>query len=199
VSRSSLPLPQMIQSGSTPRISQPGGETRWPGDRDTWRACGPRPWRRPPGRRRAMADRDSRLVFELDPLAPLRLLAGYVAGKRGDIGTNRHAAGIGWSHTLELTSRRRPPSPRGLQPSQPAETACQRAHPGSGLPTPHRRTFASAVLASARSMTTSLRHPWLRLSSTPAHGAWAAPKPGWASWPARSEITRGLQRCGGGR
>jgi len=41
---------------------------------------------------------------------------------------------------------------------------------GSGLPVPHRRTFAAANLAFAHSMFAALRHPWLRLQTTPATG-----------------------------
>ena len=42
----------------------------------------------------------------------------------------------------------------------------------SGLPMPSRRTFAPAIVASALSEPPALRHPWLRLPSTPAreHG-----------------------------
>ena len=46
----------------------------------------------------------------------------------------------------------------------------------SGLPTPHRRTFAAPILGSALSGLPALRHPWLRWSATPAPGAWAAPR-----------------------
>jgi len=41
---------------------------------------------------------------------------------------------------------------------------------GSGLPVPHRRTFAAGILPSALSMPAALRHPWLRLPTTPAPG-----------------------------
>jgi hypothetical protein len=49
------------------------------------------------------------------------------------------------------------------------------ARHGSGLPIPRRRTFASAILASAHSDLAALRHPCLRWPATPARGAWAAP------------------------
>lgn len=39
---------------------------------------------------------------------------------------------------------------------------------GSGLPVPHRRTFAVAILASAHSMLAAFRHPWLHWPATPA-------------------------------
>ncbi len=44
----------------------------------------------------------------------------------------------------------------------------------SGLPTPHCRTFAAAILASALSEASALCHPWLRWPPTPVPVAWAA-------------------------
>ena len=41
---------------------------------------------------------------------------------------------------------------------------------GSVLPVPRRRTFAAGILPSALSMPAALRHPWLRLPTTPAPG-----------------------------
>jgi hypothetical protein len=61
--------------------------------------------------------------------------------------------------------RRRPASAR----------ASESVGDGSGLPVPRRRTFTPALRASAHSELTALRHPWLRLSATPALGARAAP------------------------
>jgi len=46
---------------------------------------------------------------------------------------------------------------------------------GSGSPVPCRRTFAPAIVASAHSEPPALRHPWLRLPSTPAPRARATP------------------------
>jgi len=46
----------------------------------------------------------------------------------------------------------------------------------SGLPMPRRRTLATGILPSARSMLPALRHPWLRWSATPAPGARATPR-----------------------
>ena len=45
-----------------------------------------------------------------------------------------------------------------------------------GLPMPRRRTLTSGILPSVRSMLTSLRHPWLRSSATPAPGTRATPR-----------------------
>jgi len=42
--------------------------------------------------------------------------------------------------------------------------------PPLGSARARRRTLAAPILGFARSMLTSLRHPWLRLSATPAPG-----------------------------
>ena len=74
-----------------------------------------------------------------------------------------------------------PPCPaRTVQPAHLPASSPSSASPGlpprSGLPMPRRRTPAAAFQAFTRSMLTSLRHPWLRLSATPAPGARAAPR-----------------------
>jgi hypothetical protein len=83
-----------------------------------------------------------------------------------------------------LAMARPPGEPRGKQTQAQRDAAARHHAPcrlgeascvSSGLPMPHRRTFATAILAFAHSVLTALRHPCLRLSATPAPGAWAAP------------------------
>ena len=87
---------------------------------------------------------------------------------------------------LSPSGLRSPPTPaqgdgqprasfRRCRKGEKRESGRESAQPGPGLPTPRRRTFADALVASAHSMPTALRHPGCACRHTPALRARAAP------------------------
>ena len=105
---------------------------------------------------------------------PLRPRARwFVCGESAALGAAKvsslWAAAARWARPSSRSGRR----PRSVNLIR--VTLDSRAVRWSGLPMPHRRTFADAIVASAHSDRPALRHPAFAWPLKPAPGPWATP------------------------
>ncbi|NBW95256.1 MAG: hypothetical protein EBR28_00630 [Planctomycetia bacterium] len=105
--------------------------------------------------------------------APITTSVATTMASRGEIGSTGHPpeTGVGLPHKYAFGIRPGEIRPPGricrLCHSSPG-ARCHGKAPARGYPVPSRRTFASALQATAHSDLPVLRHPWLRWSNTPS-------------------------------